>query len=83
MDDPTTIDRVVARIKELQPFQEIFVTQASCTISSHCGPNTLGYSSLPSPVQKQPTKQGATKQTASDRRLFLNNRFDVFYTLTR
>ncbi|MEA4913299.1 MAG: DegV family protein [Christensenella sp.] len=42
MDDPATIEKIVARIKELQPFQEIFVTQASCTISSHCGPNTLG-----------------------------------------
>lgn len=52
MDDPTTIDRVVARIKELQPFQEIFVTQASCTISSHCGPNTLGVLFLTKPGSK-------------------------------
>ena len=41
MDDPAIIEKVVARIRELQPFREIFVTQASCTISSHCGPNTL------------------------------------------
>ncbi len=27
---------------ELQPFKETFVTQASCTISCHCGPGTLG-----------------------------------------
>ena len=52
MDDPTTIDRVIARIKELQPFQEIFVTQASCTISSHCGPNTLGVLFLTKPGSK-------------------------------
>ena len=52
MDDPTTIDRVVARIQELQPFQEIFVTQASCTISSHCGPNTLGVLFLTKPGSK-------------------------------
>ena len=52
MDDPTTIDRVVARIKELQPFREIFVTQASCTISSHCGPNTLGVLFLTKPGSK-------------------------------
>lgn len=52
MADPTTIDRVVARIKELQPFQEIFVTQASCTISSHCGPNTLGVLFLTKPGSK-------------------------------
>ena len=52
MDDPTSIDRVVARIKELQPFREIFVTQASCTISSHCGPNTLGVLFLTKPGSK-------------------------------
>ena len=52
MDDPTTIDRIVARIQELQPFQEIFVTQASCTISSHCGPNTLGVLFLTKPGSK-------------------------------
>ncbi len=42
MDHPAIIDRVTERIRELQPFREIIVTQASCTISSHCGPNTLG-----------------------------------------
>ena len=52
MDDTATIDRVVARIKELQPFKEIFVTQASCTISSHCGPNTLGVLFLTKPGSK-------------------------------
>ncbi len=49
MDDPAIIDRVVERIRELQPFREIFVTQASCTISSHCGPNTLGVLFLTKP----------------------------------
>jgi len=29
-------------IKELDLFYEIFITQASCTISAHCGPETLG-----------------------------------------
>ena len=49
MDDPAIIERVVARIRELQPFREIFVTQASCTISCHCGPNTLGVLFLTKP----------------------------------
>ena len=49
MDDPAIIDKVVARIRELQPFKEVFVTQASCTISSHCGPNTLGVLFLTQP----------------------------------
>lgn len=49
MDDPAIIKHVVERIRELQPFREIFVTQASCTISSHCGPNTLGVLFLTKP----------------------------------
>ena len=49
MDDPAIIEKVVARIRELQPFQEVFVTQASCTISCHCGPNTLGVLFLTKP----------------------------------
>ena len=49
MDDPAIIEKVVARIRELQPFQEVFVTQASCTISCHCGPSTLGVLFLTKP----------------------------------
>ena len=49
MDDPEIIEKVVARIRELQPFREIFVTQASCTVSCHCGPNTLGVLFLTKP----------------------------------
>ena len=49
MDDPAIIGRVVARIRDLQPFREVFVTQASCTISCHCGPNTLGVLFLTKP----------------------------------
>ncbi len=49
MDDKAIIDRVVERIRELQPFREIFVTQASCTISAHSGPNTLGVLFLTKP----------------------------------
>ena len=29
-------------VRELQPFQEICITRAGCTISSHCGPGTIG-----------------------------------------
>ena len=36
------VDSVVAKVKELAPFKEVFVTRAGCTISSHCGKNTLG-----------------------------------------
>lgn len=33
---------VYNHLKETGRFSEIIVTRASCTISSHCGPNTLG-----------------------------------------
>ncbi len=42
MSDPGLIDDVRKLIKKLQPFAEILVTRAGCTVSSHCGPNTLG-----------------------------------------
>lgn len=34
--------KVVDLVKRLQPFKEVIVTTAGCTISSHCGPNCLG-----------------------------------------
>ncbi|WP_163193021.1 DegV family protein [Clostridium thermarum] len=36
------IEIVKNTIKELADFKEILVTRAGCTISAHCGPNTLG-----------------------------------------
>ena len=36
------IDLVRNTIQEVADFREICVTRASCTISCHCGPNTLG-----------------------------------------
>lgn len=36
------IDIVKETILELVDFDEVFITRAGCTISSHCGPNTLG-----------------------------------------
>lgn len=36
------IDLVRKTVRELVDFQDIYITRASCTISSHCGPNTLG-----------------------------------------
>ena len=29
-------------VRELQPFKEICITRAGCTVSSHCGPDTIG-----------------------------------------
>ena len=36
------IDMVKNLIHEHKEFREVFVSRAGCTISSHCGPNTLG-----------------------------------------
>ncbi|MDD6478798.1 MAG: DegV family protein [Oscillospiraceae bacterium] len=40
--DPEVIDSVVSIVKESGIFKEVFLTRAGCTVSSHCGPNTLG-----------------------------------------
>ena len=39
---PEVVDSVVEAVKNTLPFNEVFVTRAGCTISSHCGANTLG-----------------------------------------
>ena len=40
--DEAYIELVKKTIQETMHFEHIYVTRASCTISSHCGPNTLG-----------------------------------------
>lgn len=40
--DPQIVDACVEQVKSLVPFKNLFVTRAGCTISSHCGRNTLG-----------------------------------------
>lgn len=40
--DQSYVDLVRKTIERVYPFKEYFVTVASCTISCHCGPNTLG-----------------------------------------
>ena len=37
-----TLRELTDLVRELAPFREVFVTQAGCTVSSHCGPGTLG-----------------------------------------
>lgn len=39
---PEILDSVYNKIKNKNYFKEIHITKASCTISSHCGPNALG-----------------------------------------
>ena len=36
------VQKAIALVKELQPFEQVIETRAGCTISSHCGPNCLG-----------------------------------------
>ena len=40
--DEEIVKNVMEQVKETLPFEEVFVTRAGCTISVHCGPNTLG-----------------------------------------
>ena len=40
--DPEVVNSVVEQVKSLGVFKEVFMTRAGCTISSHCGANTLG-----------------------------------------
>ncbi|MBR4012800.1 MAG: DegV family protein [Clostridia bacterium] len=40
--EPQIVDACVEEVKSLVPFKNLFVTRAGCTISSHCGRNTLG-----------------------------------------
>ena len=40
--DMEIVSACVAEVKELAPFKEVFITRAGCTVSSHCGKDTLG-----------------------------------------
>jgi DegV family protein with EDD domain len=40
--EPAVIEACVAAVKAIAPEAEVHVTRAGCTISSHCGRNTLG-----------------------------------------
>lgn len=40
--DTEIVNQIVEQVKQAAPFKEVFLTRAGCTISSHCGANTLG-----------------------------------------
>lgn len=40
--DPELMNEFVELVKSKAPFKEVFLTRAGCTVSSHCGANTLG-----------------------------------------
>ena len=40
--DQAIIDSCVAKVKELIPEANVMITRAGCTVSAHCGRNTLG-----------------------------------------
>ncbi len=40
--DPEIVDQVVNQVKASAPFAEVIVSRAGCTVSAHCGANTLG-----------------------------------------
>ncbi len=40
--DEVYVNAAVEAVKKYQNFENIYITSAGCTITSHCGPNTLG-----------------------------------------
>ena len=40
--DPQLVESLREHVEETGIFKEVFVTRAGCTVSSHCGANTLG-----------------------------------------
>ncbi len=42
VEDEELVERIVEKVENLKYFDEILITEASCTISCHCGPGTLG-----------------------------------------
>ena len=40
--DPELMETVVNKVKEKGIFKEVFFTRAGCTVTSHCGANTMG-----------------------------------------
>ena len=39
---PEIVDAILAQVKESGIFEEVFLARAGCTVSAHCGANTLG-----------------------------------------
>ena len=39
---PETVEKVKQLVAKYAPFDEVLETYAGCTVSAHCGPNTLG-----------------------------------------
>ena len=42
MSDPALVEKVKDAVLAIAPFEDVQVTRAGCTVSNHCGPNTLG-----------------------------------------
>ncbi len=42
MTNPELVDKVKDAVLAIAPFEDVQVTRAGCTVSMHCGPNTLG-----------------------------------------
>lgn len=40
--DPEIVQQVADQVKATAPFEELIISRAGCTISAHCGANTLG-----------------------------------------
>jgi DegV family protein with EDD domain len=41
-DNLDFVTEAVRTVRELQPFKEVLITEAGCSVANHCGPGTLG-----------------------------------------
>ena len=42
LTNPELVDKVKDAVLAIAPFEDVQVARAGCTVSMHCGPNTLG-----------------------------------------
>ncbi len=42
LTDPLLLDKIKDAVLAIAPFEDVLVCRANCTVSNHCGPNTVG-----------------------------------------
>ena len=60
--DQETVDLAIQTVKDTLPFKEVLETTAGCTISSHCGPGTLGVLFMTTDKKDKENKKAKTNK---------------------
>ncbi len=42
LSDPALLDKIKDAVLAIAPFEDVLVSRANCTVSNHCGPDTIG-----------------------------------------